>query len=233
MRSGRPILAGVIIGCLTLKPQLGLMIPFALIAAGQWRTIFAAAGTTVALAALPTLVVGLDYWPLLINQLGQQADRMVNQIQDLDLTVGLFFVLTMLGLPTQLALSLQWAITGLAALSVLVFWRSRHIGFDAKVALLMIAILISAPYLWYYEAAMMPAIGLFMVRAGILTTRLPHSLLLAFLWIGAGLQSANIFLNVVPDRYLGGIIVTPVLCIAFALCWLHLLSARKPAAVPA
>lgn len=233
MRSGRPILAGVIIGCLTLKPQLGLMIPVALLAAGQWRTIFAAAGTTLALAALPTLVVGLDYWPLLINQLGQHADRMVTLIQDLDLTVGPFFVMTLLGLPTQLALTLQSAITGLAALSVLVFWRSRHIGFDAKVALLMIAILISAPYLWYYEAAMMPAIGLFMLRAGILTTRLPHLLLLAFLWIGAGLQSGNIFLNVVPDRYLGGVIVTPVLSIAFALCWLHLFRARKPAAVPA
>jgi arabinofuranan 3-O-arabinosyltransferase len=233
MRSGRPVLAGVIIGCLTLKPQLGLMIPFALLAAGQWRTIFAAAATTVTLVALPTLVVGMEYWPLLVARLGEQAERMVTLIQDLDLTVGPFFVMTMLGLPTQVALTLQWVITGLAALSVLVFWRSRHIGFDAKVALLMISILLSAPYLWYYEAAMMPAIGLFMLRAGILTTRLPHLLLLAFLWIGAGLQSGNVFLHVVPDRYLGGIIVTPVLSIAFALCWLHLISARKPAAVPA
>jgi arabinofuranan 3-O-arabinosyltransferase len=233
MRSGRAVLAGVMIGCLTLKPQLGLMIPFALLAAGQWRTIFAASGTTLALAALPTLVVGLDYWPLLIERLGQHAERTVTVIRDLDLTVGPFYVMTMLGLPTQVALALQWAITGLAALSVLVFWRSRHLGFDAKVALLMIAILISAPYLWYYEAAMMPAIGLFLVRAGILTTRPPHLILLAFLWIGAGLQSGNIFLHIVPDRYLGGIIVTPVLFIAFALCWLTLISARRGTTAPA
>jgi hypothetical protein len=232
LRSGRAVLAGVIIGCLTLKPQLGLMIPFALLAAGQWRTILAATATTLAVAALPTLVVGADYWSLLAGRLGEQAERMISLIGTLDLTVGPFYLASMLGLPTGAALAMQWAISGLAALSVLAFWRSARIGLDAKIALLMTAMLISAPYLWYYEAAMMPAIGLFLVRAGILTTRLPHLLLLVLLWIGAGLQSANVFLQVVPDRYLGGVIVTPVLCIAFLLAWLHLLGARRQADAP-
>jgi arabinofuranan 3-O-arabinosyltransferase len=229
LRSGRPVLAGVIIGCLTLKPQLGLLIPLALLAAGQWRTIFAAAATTVLLAALPTLVTGVEYWRLLIEKVGLHGDRMITLIGELDLTVGPFFFASMLGLPAQVALALQWAITGLAALSVLIFWRSSRIGFDVRVALLMIAILLSAPYLWYYEAAMMPAIGLFLLRAGILNTRPLHLVLLVFLWIGAGLQSANVFLHLVPDRYLGGVIVTPVLLIAFALCWQHFLRGARAA----
>jgi hypothetical protein len=230
LRTGRPVLAGVIIGCLTLKPQLGLLIPIALLAAWQWRTILAAAATTILLAALPTLVTGVAYWQLLVEKLGLHADRMVTLIGELDLTVGPFFLASMLGLPTPAALALQWAITGIAALSVFVFWRSPRIGFDAKAALLLTAILLSAPYLWYYEAAMMPAIGLFLLRAGILTTRPLHLVLLLLLWIGAGLQSANVFLHLVPDRYLGGVIVTPVLLTAFALSWRHLLTARKAAA---
>jgi arabinofuranan 3-O-arabinosyltransferase len=233
LRSDRPVLAGVIIGCLTLKPQLGLLIPIALLASGQWRTIFAAAATTILLAALPTLLTGFEYWRLLVEKVGLHGDRMVTLIGELDLTVGPFFLASMLGLPIPAALALQWTITGLAALSVFVFWRSARIGFDAKVALLMIAMLLSAPYLWYYEAAMMPAIGLFLVRAGILTTRPSHLLLLALLWIGAGLQSANIFLHLVPDRYLGGVIVTPVLVFAFALAWRHYLGARSQTAAPA
>ena len=179
-----------------------------------------------AVAALPTLVVGLGYWPKLFEGLAEQAEIMITLIGTLDLTVGPFFVASLIGLSTKAALALQWVITGLAAVSVLVFWRSDRIGFDAKVALLMTAMLLSAPYLWYYEAAMMPAIGLFLVRAGILTTRLPHVALLVLLWIGAGLQSANVFLQIVPDRYLGGVIVTPVLCIAFVLAWVHLLGRR-------
>lgn len=230
LRTGQAVLAGIIIGCLTLKPQLGLLIPIALLAAWQWRTILAAAVTTILLAALPTLVTGVGYWQLLIEKLGLHADRMVTLIGELDLTVGPFFLASMLGLPTPAALALQWAITGIAALLVFVFWRSSRIGFDAKAALLLTAILLSAPYLWYYEAAMMPAIGLFLLRAGILTTRPLHLVLLLFLWIGAGLQSANVFLHLVPDRYLGGVIVTPVLFITFALCWHHLIAARKAAA---
>jgi arabinofuranan 3-O-arabinosyltransferase len=234
LRAGRVVLAGVIIGCLTLKPQLGLMIPFALLAAGQWRTILAAAGTAIALAALPTLAVGLDYWPLLAGRLSEHGDRMISLINELNLTVGPFFLGSLLGLATQTALALQWGVMAVCALSVVFFWRSDRIGFDAKVAMLLIAILLSAPYLWYYEAAMTAAIGLFMVRAGILTPgRVLQVCLLILLWIGAGLQSANIFVDFAEDRYLGAVIVTPVLGIAFVLCWIHAFSTRRNAAGPA
>jgi arabinofuranan 3-O-arabinosyltransferase len=230
MRSGRAVLAGVLIGCLTLKPQLGVMIPFALLASGQWRTILAAAGTAIALAAVPTLFVGLEYWPLMFTRLSEHANQMFVLVDGLVMTVGPFFLATMTGLPNPTALMLQWGISAMAALSVVLFWRSRYIGFDAKAALLLIAILISAPYLWYYEAALMPAIGLFMVRAGILTKRLPHLALLLMLWIGAGLQSLDLVFPLFNDRYLGAVIVTPMLFIAFALCWAHFLrAARAPA----
>jgi len=44
----RPILAGVFIGLLAIKPHLALLFPVALIAIGAWRTLLAAAvtGTT-------------------------------------------------------------------------------------------------------------------------------------------------------------------------------------------
>ncbi len=115
----------------------------------------------------------------------------------------------------------------MCALSVLVFWRSRRLEFDAKVALLLTAILLSAPYLWYYEAAMTAAIGLFLVRAGILGRHPAHLALLAVLWIGAGWQSWNVFLHLVDDRYLGAVVVTPALGICFVLCWMHYAAAHR------
>jgi hypothetical protein len=48
---------------LAYKPQLGLIVPLALAAAGRWRC-FAVAGATVAiLAATATLAFGTDIWP--------------------------------------------------------------------------------------------------------------------------------------------------------------------------
>lgn len=226
LRDGKAVLAGVLIGCLTLKPQLGLMIPFALLAAGQWRTILAAAGTALLLAALPTLAVGTEYWGLMVERLGQHADRMVMMTREIEKIVSPFYLMTRTGLPDDTALALQGALTLGMAGSVLVFWRSARIGFDAKAALLLIAMLLSAPYLWYYEAALGAAAGLFLLRAGILRTRPAHIGLLALFWIGAGLQSANAFLHLVPDRFLGPLLVTPAAGAAFVLCWRHLL--RSP-----
>ena len=225
LRNGRAVLAGVLIGCLTLKPQLGVMIPIALLAAGQWRAILSATGTTLLLAAVPTLITGLDYWPLLLGRLADHADRMVLLVSDLVLIVGPVRFGTLLGLPTATALTLQWIIMAAAALSVAVFWRSSRIGFDAKAALLLTAILLSAPYLWYYEAAMMPVIGLFLIRAGILGPRWPGLGLVILLWIGAGLQSMDVLFPLFEDRYFGAALITPLLCLTFALCWAHYLRA--------
>ena len=229
LRNGRAVLAGVLIGCLTLKPQLGVMIPIALLAAGQWRAILSATGTTLLLAAVPTLITGLDYWPLLLGRLADHADRMVLLVSDLVLIVGPVRFGTLLGLPTATALTMQWIIMAVAALSVAVFWRSSRIGFDAKAALLLTAILLSAPYLWYYEAAMMPVIGLFLIRAGILGPRWPGLGLVILLWIGAGLQSMDVLFPLFEDRYFGAALITPVLCLTFALCWAHYLRAPPSA----
>jgi hypothetical protein len=204
------------------------MIPVALLAAGQWRTILAAGATAILLAALPTLVVGPEYWHLLAERLGQHADRMVSLVGELPLTVGTVHFMTMLGLGPSVALALQWGVVAVAAVSVFLFWRSDRITFDAKAALLLIAILLSAPYLWYYEAAMTAVAGLFLLRAGILTRRLPHLCLLVLLWIGAGLQSLDLVFPALDDRYLGALIVTPVLCITFVLCWLQLARSADP-----
>jgi arabinofuranan 3-O-arabinosyltransferase len=67
LRDERWILAGVFIGLLTIKPQYGLLIPVALVAAGLWRTFFSASATTIVVAVVPTIWTGLDYWGLFIQ----------------------------------------------------------------------------------------------------------------------------------------------------------------------
>jgi hypothetical protein len=71
----RPLLAGVLIGVLTIKPHLGVLIPFALIAIGAWRTIAAAAVTTLALGAMSVALFGWEPWRLYLEvTTGVQAE---------------------------------------------------------------------------------------------------------------------------------------------------------------
>ncbi len=64
----KPLVAGVLIGLLTLKPQLGLLLPVVLIASGRWRAFAAAVVTTLVLAALATALFGTQAWIAFITQ---------------------------------------------------------------------------------------------------------------------------------------------------------------------
>ena len=67
----RPVLAGILIGLLTIKPQLGLLIPLILLASGAYRTLAAAIVTTVGLILLSAAVFGPDVWRAYLAALAQ------------------------------------------------------------------------------------------------------------------------------------------------------------------
>jgi len=68
----RPALAGLFIGLLCYKPQLGLLLPLVLIAGRHWRAFLCAAVTTIAFCAVATLVFGVEncvaFWNNLLVQ---------------------------------------------------------------------------------------------------------------------------------------------------------------------
>jgi hypothetical protein len=69
LAGSRPIVAGVLFGLLAYKPQLGLLLPVALISAGLWRSIASAAATVVVCAVASSWAFGADIWPLWVHQM--------------------------------------------------------------------------------------------------------------------------------------------------------------------
>ncbi|MCB2132973.1 MAG: DUF2029 domain-containing protein, partial [Rhodobacteraceae bacterium] len=67
--AGRTWLAAVLIAGLSIKPHLAVLIPVALIAAGDWRLILRAAVTTAAAVAIPCAIFGLESWQLALAHL--------------------------------------------------------------------------------------------------------------------------------------------------------------------
>jgi hypothetical protein len=64
----RPVVAGILIGLLTVKPQLGILFPFALAASGRWRVFTAAAVTAIALFAASLALGGVEGWHAYITK---------------------------------------------------------------------------------------------------------------------------------------------------------------------
>src|ERR1700761_2158821 len=58
----RPVVAGILFGLLVYKPQLGLMLPFALIAGRRWLTVGVTAATAIALVAASCVAFGAHRW---------------------------------------------------------------------------------------------------------------------------------------------------------------------------
>lgn len=150
----RPILAGVLIGLLAIKPQLGLLIPIALIAAGQWRTIGAAAVTTITFAAISTAILGLDLWVVFLENASFVRHLMESESLQWAKMPSLFIALRMLSVSEGVA----YAAHGIGALAVVVLtavvWRrcgpSRLAG-----AVLVSGTLLILPYLFDYELVLL------------------------------------------------------------------------------
>ena len=157
---GRPVAAGILIGLLTFKPHLGLLLPFALIAAREWRAIAAAALTTLAIAAVSTLAFGLDVWPRFLEAMDIAAAMQARGGLPYNQMVSLHALLRTLGLADGPALALQAALA-LAVLALVVqVWRSQGASLLSGALLAAGSLLISHHLLGYDLALYAPAVAI-------------------------------------------------------------------------
>ena len=126
MLDERPILAGILIGCLAYKPQFGLLIPLVLIATGRWRSFAAAAATVAVLALAVTFAFGIDVWTAFLASTKftravvlEQGGTGWYKIQ------SVFSWVRMWGGGLTLAYALQGAVMLAAAAALTWLWRSQ------------------------------------------------------------------------------------------------------------
>ncbi len=183
LAQGRAVLAGLLIALLTLKPQLGVLIPFALAFGGYWRTVLWACIGTVVIAALSTAAMGIDYWGYFFAMLRFMSDLMQTEIVRFERMMTWYALIRLGGAGHDIAFPLQLAVSAAAAASVAWVWSRRGASADIKAATLCIAIPLATPYAYHYEMTLALAAALFLVRDGFGATRGARLWLLA-LWLG-------------------------------------------------
>jgi alpha-1,2-mannosyltransferase len=169
----RPILAGVALGCLTFKPQFGLLFPLVLMATGRWRVFFSATATALGLAALTALLVGGEVWSVFFQSLPTIGNHIIGDRPSFDGDgVDWWNIQTWHAVARVLGAGdgIGWSIYAVTAVSLAVamclLWRSAA-AFELKAAALASASFLATPYVMVYDATLMVVAVAFLIRHGL------------------------------------------------------------------
>jgi alpha-1,2-mannosyltransferase len=151
----RPWIAGALFGFLCYKPQFGILLPMAFVAARKWRAATAAALVVAAFAGLSAALFGMQTWrafldgiPLVTNSMLGQGDVGFGKIQ------SIFGAARLWGASVAVAYAMQAVVSLLAAGAVLWIWLKPS-GFPAKAAALATGTLLVTPYLLDYDLVLL------------------------------------------------------------------------------
>jgi hypothetical protein len=161
-----PIAAGILFGLLAYKPQLALVAPFVLLAAGKWRTVVAAGVTVLMLVGTTSLVFGADIWLSFAAStetsrklLLEQGDVGFEKLQ------SVFAAVRMWGGSVPVAYVVQGVVSATTVCGTAWTWRSSSDP-ELKSALLAIATLLASPHLLDYDLVILALAIAFTVSAG-------------------------------------------------------------------
>ncbi|MDH3667374.1 MAG: DUF2029 domain-containing protein [Paracoccaceae bacterium] len=220
MGQGRSVQAGFWIALLTLKPQLGLLIPFALIAAGQWRVILWATVFSVAIAVVSTLPFGLAYWEAFATEI-QGRVQLMSEGFILPPFVSVYGFFRINGAAHETAIVVQAVVTLAMLAAILWVWSRPHIRYDLKCAALCAAIPLASPYAYYYEMVLTLAAGMYLMRDGF-GRRWLSGLWLLVIWFGP------VFPLYLPDYMTIASTAPVMLLVTMTICLVRATAAGVP-----
>jgi alpha-1,2-mannosyltransferase len=161
-----PAAAGILLGVLSYKPQLSILVPVALLAARRWRVLAWMIGTAVAMALASLAVFGLEFWLQFFEMARERSGPEFAALMFQHVSSYITTILVagrILGLPPTLASVAQLA--G-ALTAVIVVWRafSRHEPSDEATAVLAAGTLLVSPYLINYDLLLLMPAALMVFR---------------------------------------------------------------------
>ncbi len=224
----RPLLAGILFGALTFKPQLGLLIPIVLLAGRHWSTFMAAVITTVGVLAWSLWFVGIDAWRDYLT-VGVPAQR------DL-METGSGWFLSMMPTPFAAArlldfgISAGYVVQGLSALgaAIGVGW-AYYKGGDPRLLIVVVlsGTFLASPYVLSYDLVLLSVAVVYLTEHGLKNGfLLGERLILGLAWLLPILTTST--------KSVGFPVGPTVLFLLFAVALyrLHLSCGRSPKSLP-
>ena len=147
----RPVLAGIFFGLLTYKPQLGFLLPLALLAGRHWSAFLTASATTIVASLVSYAVFGLEVWQAFFGSFELTRTYVLEQgptgWQKLQ---SAFAAMRMLGASIETAYAVQGVVSLGVAAAVLWIWRGQA-SMALKGSALAVGTLLVTPYVLDYD----------------------------------------------------------------------------------
>src|SRR5579871_3406453 len=165
----RPLLAGCMLGLLSVKPQFAFLVPVALIASGAWRTLCAMLLCASLLALVSVALFGLSPWALWLNQVTASLAGTDSHWVMFGRMWGnsVYTCAVLLGASPAAASMLQLASIAAGAIVVWKTFRSPAVSADLRLSVLLVATILAALHSGAYDGVLLVIAGLLWIaRAG-------------------------------------------------------------------
>jgi hypothetical protein len=171
----RPLLGGILLGLLVVKPQLGIVLPFALAAGREWRAFVGAAASSIGLLLLGLIVFGWPSYQAWLGNAGLYSSVVADGLAGWQRMASVYSALRFDGLGAAPAWIAQALVAAAAvAACCLLWWRSRDWG--VRGGALAAATALASPYLFGYDTLLL------IMPLAWLVSRGRHAVPLAIAW---------------------------------------------------
>lgn len=150
-----PVFGGLLLGLVSYKPQLAVLIPIALIAGRRWKALAAAAASAMTLAIASFLVFGPEAWIAFINNISLPMKLVKLGALPGHKMATVFSATMLLGGSSLLASILQGAVMLAVAAVVIWTWSRQGIPPAPRASVLVLGILLFTPFTFEYDLALL------------------------------------------------------------------------------
>jgi hypothetical protein len=171
----RPLLGGILLGLMVVKPQLGLVLPFALAAGREWRAFAGAALSSTGLLLLGLLVFGWQSYAAWLGNAQLYSSVVADGLAGWQRMASVYSALRFDGLGAAFAWIAQGVVALAAVIACCLIWL-RSADWGARAGALAAATALASPYLFGYDNLLLIMPFAWLVSRG------RHALLLALCW---------------------------------------------------
>jgi alpha-1,2-mannosyltransferase len=158
-----------------IKPQLGLLLPVALLAARQWRAIAGAALSSIGLLLAGAAAFGMAATEAWLAQMPLYVSIGRDGLVGWHKMASVYAAMRQMGAGMEIAFAVHLTVAAGAAAAVWLAWRSKA-DLLAKASVLASATMLASPYVFPYDAVLLVIAFFWLARRG--ASALP----LALLW---------------------------------------------------
>lgn len=183
----RPFWGGCLLGLLSYKPQLAVLVPVALAAGRRWQALAAAAAAALGLALASLSLFGAGTWIAFWHNL-PFASKLIDWPLYWGKMASVFAAARLAGLNHFPAMLLQGLAAAFALLAVAWIWR-RDLPLYLRGSVLAVATFLATPYAFEYDLAILGLVFAWLGWQEFREDRPHGQVFLIFCWVASTLAS--------------------------------------------